>query len=184
MTQLQYIRSSTADPGGATPGRASPFSIRVTKDGLSTRGFLWRIDHFVELASIKHKYKESWARLWRRSKGLEERSLKASEEPHLLRKWSRVHWLAATQIVFEVIDLLRAKNEKSVADAIWHSVMDADWASDWRKGKFLETVDKFPEQLTVEKRRGMFLLELRSDGYFEQKWLIDRIMLQEGLWVG
>ena len=126
---------------------------------------MWKIDHFVELASIKHKYRESWARLWRPSTRLKEQSLEATEEPYRFHKVSRVHWLAVTQIIFEVIELLRAENQTSVADAIWHSVTNANW----KKGRFLESVAEFPEQLTVEKRKDMFRLERSSDGSIEHK---------------
>ena len=93
---------------------------------------------------------------------------------------SRTHWLAITHILFEVILLLRKEDQISVADAIWNSVMNAHW----RKGNFLESVSDFPEQLTIEKRKGMFRLDESPDGSFEQKWLVDRIMNQGGFWVG
>ena len=85
-----------------------------------------------------------------------------------------------THILFEVIGLLREDNQIDVADAIWQSVTNTDW----RNGSCLESVITFPEQLTIEKRRGMFRLEKRSDDCFEHKWLIDRIMLQGGFWTG
>ena len=140
---------------------------------------MWKIDRFVEMPSIKHKYKESWARLWRPSTRLEEQTLEVTEKPYIFQQVSRAHWLAVTHIFFEVIELLREKNQISVADAVWHSVTNADW----RKGRFLESVAEFPEQLTVEKRKGMFRLEQSTDGSLEHKWLIDRIMLQGGLWI-
>ena len=36
----------------------------------------------------------------------------------------------------------------------------------------------------VEKRKGMFRLKRSQDGSFQHKWLINRIMLQGGFWVG
>ena len=111
---------------------------------------------------------------------LQEQSLEATEKPSNLYEMSRTHWLAITHILFEVILLLRKDGQITVADAIWHSVMNADW----RKGKCLESVSDFPEQLTVEKRKGMFRLDKSPNGSFEHKWLVDRIMLQGGFWVG
>ena len=174
------MRAKTADPGGATFGRVAPITFQVTNNGLSFPGFLWKIDHFVSLTSIKDKYAESWLRLWRSKTKLEQQSLQAREKLHTFHKRSKVHWLAITQILFEVIGLLREENQIDVADAIWHSVTNTNW----RNGSCLESVTKFPEQLTVEKRRGMFWLEERSDGCFEHKWLVDRIMLQGGFWAG
>ena len=176
MKQLQHIGAKTADPEGATFGRVAPVTFQVTNNGLSFPGFLWKIDHFVSLTSIKDKYAESWFRLWRLKTKLEQRSLQATE----FHKTSRVHWLAITHILFEVIRLLREENQINIADAIWHSVTNTNW----RNGSCLESVTNFPEQLTIEKRRGMFRLEKRSDGCFEHKWLVDRIMLQGGFWIG
>ena len=110
----------------------------------------------------------------------EEQSLEATENPYRRYEMSRTHWLAITHILFEVILLLRKEDQISVADAIWQSVMNAHW----RKGNCLESVSDFPEQLTVEKRKGMFRLDESPDGSFEHKWLVDRIMLQGGFWVG
>ena len=110
----------------------------------------------------------------------EEQSVEATEKPDNLYEMSRTHWLAITHILFEVILLLREDGQISVADALWHSVMNADW----RKGNCLESVSDFPEQLTVERRKGMFELDKSPDGSFEHKWLVDRIMLQGGFWVG
>ena len=176
MKQLQHIEAKTADPEGATFGRVAPVTFQVTNNGLSFPGFLWKIDHFVSLTSIKDKYAESWFRLWRLKTKLEQRSLQATE----FHKTSRVHWLAITHILFEVIRLLREENQINIANAIWHSVTNTNW----RNGSCLESVTNFPEQLTIEKRRGMFRLEKRSDGCFEHKWLVDRIMLQGGFWIG
>ena len=180
MKQLQHIRAKTDDPGGQNLGRVVPITFRVTNKGLSLPGFLWKIDHFVSLNSIKDKYAESWFRLWRSNTKLEQRSLQATEKLHTFHKMSRVHWLAITHILFEVIRLLREENQINVADAIWHSVTNTDW----RNGSCLESVTDFPEQLTVENRGGMFRLGKRSDGCFEHKWLVDRIMFQGGFWIG
>ena len=111
---------------------------------------------------------------------LEEQSLEATEKPYNLYEMSRTHWLAITHILFEVILLLRKDDQISVADAIWHSVMNAHW----RKGNCIESVSDFPEQLTIEKRKGMFRLDISPNGSFEHKWLVDRIMLHGGFWVG
>ena len=178
--QLRYIRAKIADPGGPNFGQDNPVTFGVTSKGLSLPGFLWKIDHFVELPTIKDKYAVSWSRLWRSKVKLEEQSLEATEKPYNLYEMSRTHWLAITHILFEVILLLRKDDQISVADAIWHSVMNAHW----RKGDCLESVSDFPEQLTIEKRKGMFRLDESPDGSFEHKWLVDRIMLQGGFWVG
>ena len=180
MKHLQYIRTRNADPDGATHGRASPATFRTTNEGLSFLGFMWKVDHFVELPSLKDKYGESWSRLWHSNTALGLESPKATAKPHTTPRMSKAHWLATTQIIFEVIELLRERNQISIADAIWHSVTDAEW----RKGKYLESVAEFPEQLAVEKRKGMFRLEKRTDGSFAHKWLIDRIIFQGGFWVG
>ena len=180
MKQLQHIRAKTTDPGGATFGRVAPATFKVTNKGLSLPGFLWRIDQFVSLTPIKDKYAESWFKLWRPNMKLEQPSLQATEKPHIFHKTSRLHWLAITHTLYEVIRLLREENQISVADAIWHSVTDTNW----RNESCLESVTNFPEQLTIEKRKGMFRLEKKSDGSFEQKWLVDRIMLQGGFWIG
>ena len=111
---------------------------------------------------------------------VEEQSLEATGKPCSLYEMSRTHWLAITHILFEVLLLLRKDNQISVADAIWHSVMNAHW----RKGNCPESVSDFPEQLTIEKREGMFKLDKSPDGSFEQKWLVDSIMDQGGFWVG
>ena len=134
----------------------------------------------MKLPTIKDKYAVSWSRLWRSKVKLEEQSLEATGKPYKLYEMSRTHWLAITHILFEVILLLRKDDQISVADAIWHSVMNAHW----RKGDCLESVSDFPEQLTIEKRKGMFRLDESPDGSFEHKWLVDRIMLQGGFWVG
>ena len=177
MKQLQHIRAKFVDPEGATFGRVAPVTIRVTNKGLSLPGFLWKIDQFVSLTPVKDKYAESWFRLWRPNTKLEQRSLQAMDAFH---KTSRIQWLAITHILFEVKQLLREETQINVADAIWHSVANTNW----RNGNCPESVTDFQEQLTVKKRRGMFRLEERSDGLFEQKWLIDRIMLQGGFWIG
>ena len=106
--------------------------------------------------------------------------MEATERPYDFYETSRTHWLAITHILFEVILLLHKDDQISVADAIWHSVMNAHW----RKGNCLESVSDFPEQLTIEKRKGMFRLDKFPNGSFEHKWLVDRIMLQGGFWVG
>ena len=168
------------DPEGATFGRVAPATFKVTNKGLSLPGFLWKIDQFVSLTPIKDKYAESWFKLWRPNTKLEQPSLQATEKPHIFHKTSRLHWLAITHILYEVIRLLREENQINVADAIWHSVTDTNW----RNESCLESVTNFPEQLTIEKRKGMFRLEKKSDGSFEQKWLVDRIMLQGGFWIG
>ena len=110
----------------------------------------------------------------------EEQSLEATEKPYSRYEKSRTHWLAITHILFEVLLLLRKEDQISVADTIWHSVMNAHW----RKGNWLESVSDFPEQLNIEKRKGMFRLDESPDGSFAQKWLVDRIMRQGGFWVG
>ena len=79
-----------------------------------------------------------------------------------------------------MIGQIREDNQISIADAIWHSVMNADW----RKGECLGTVADFPEQLTAEKRKDMFRFDQTWDGPFQYKWLLDRIMLRGGFWVG
>ena len=180
MKQLQHIRARVVDPEGATFGRVTPVLFKVTNKGLSLRGFLWKIDEFVSLTPIKDKYAESWLRLWRPNTKLEQQSLQATAKPHAFHKTSRPHWLVITDILFDVIRLLREENRINVADAMWHSVTNTNW----RNGSCLESVIDFPEQLTAEERRGMFRLEEASDGCFEQKWLIDRIMLQGGFWIG
>ena len=106
--------------------------------------------------------------------------MQATEKLDTFHKTSSVHWLAITHILFEVIRLLREGNQINVADAIWHSVTNTNW----RNESCLESVTNFPEQLTVEKRRGMFRLEKSSDGCFGHKWLVDRIILQGGFWIG
>ena len=88
--------------------------------------------------------------------------------------------LAITQIIFGIMELLRKKSRISIADAIWHSVGNADW----RKGECLESIAEFPKQLTVEKRKGMFPLKDSQDGSFQHKWLVDRIMHRGGFWIG
>ncbi len=180
MKHLQYIRTRNADPDGATLGRVSPATFRITNEGLSLLGFMWKVDHFVKFPSLKDKYGESWSRLWHSNTTLRLKSPDATPKTYSTHEMSKAHWLAITQIIFEVIELLREGNQISIADAIWHSVTDADW----RKGRSLESVAEFPEQLTVEKRKGMFQLEKRTDGSFAHKWLIDRIISQGGFWVG
>ena len=180
MKQLQHVRARIVDPEGATFGRVAPVTFKVTNKGLSLRGFLWKIDQFISLTPIKDKYAESWLRLWRPNTKIEQQTLQVTAKAHAFHKTSRLHWLAITHILFEVIRLLREENQINVADAIWHSVTNLNW----RNGSCLESVIDFPEQLTVEKRKGMFRLEETSDGCFEQKWLVDRIMLQGGFWIG
>ena len=178
--QLRYIKAKSADPGGPNFGQDNPVTFEVTSKGLLLPGFLWKIDRFVALPTIKDKYAVSWSRLWRSKTKLEEQSLEATGKPYKLYEMTRTHWLAITHILFEVILLLRMDDQISVADAIWHSVMNAHW----RKWNCLESVSDFPEQLTVEKRKGMFRLDESPNGSFEHKWLVDRIMLQGGFWVG
>ena len=161
MDQLRYIETSYADPEGATPGRTATIGFSVTNKGLSLLGFLWKVDRFVELSSIRDKYRESWSRLWRSNTKLGRNR-------------------ASTQIIFEVIELLHNESQMDIADAIWQSISNINW----RKMRCPESVSDFPEQLTVEKRKGMFLLEPSQGGLFQQQWLIDRIMLQGGFWVG
>lgn len=189
MKQLNHIEANTTNPIGLTLGRESPITYRLTNEGLSLIGFLWKIDRFVGLASIKHNYGESWSKLWCSSAKGEERSLGATEEGYrhqLKQQISRKHWLAITHILFEVLILLRAQDELAAADAIWHSVLNARWDRylGEQKGAFPETVVDFPEQLRVENRQGMFQLERSPDGAYHHKWLIDRIMLQGGFWLG
>lgn len=154
-------RVTYADPEGATSGRTATVGFSVMNKGLSLLAFLWKVDRFVELSSIRDKYGESWSRLWR------------SNTKHGRNR-------ASTQIIFEVIELLHNESQMDIADAIWQSISNISW----RKMRCPESVSDFPEQLTVEKRKDMFLLEPSQDGLFQQKWLIDRIMLQGGFWVG
>ena len=173
-----------ADPGGATLGRAHPPLFWATKKGLSLFGFMWKIDQFVEVPSIRDKYKESWSTLWRsNTRRLAWLLRKAKQEkPPFFDLLTRAEYLAATHIIFELIELLRNENQVNIADAIWHSVMDVEW---WN-GTCLDSVANFPKRLTIEKRRGMFQLGLSHevDRSFAQKWLIDKIMLHGGFWVG
>ena len=108
------------------------------------------------------------------------------QKRHLEQDVSRNHRLAITHILFDVLILLRAGGQSAAADAIWHSVWDAHW--DGYTGEpgrsFPETVVEFSKQLRVENRQGMFQLEQSSDGTYHHKWLIDRIMLQGGFWLG
>ena len=180
MEQLRHIEMRYADPEGATLGRTAPFGFLVTSTGLSLLAFLWKVDQFVELPSIRDKYRESWSRLWRLNTKLEKQSLQARETPYTFHNVSRATSLASTQIIFEVIELLHKENQTDIADAIWQSLS----CMDWRKGRCPQSVANFPEQLTVEKRNGMFLLDHSQDGFLQQKWLIDRIILQGGFWVG
>ena len=170
----------TADPEGETPGRASPCLSQVSDEGLSLLGRMWKVDHFVELPSIREKYRDSWSRLWRSYTRLEEQSLEATAKPYIFHTMTNAHNLAVTEIIFEVIKLLREENQIAIADAIWHSVTNADW----RKGSCLKSVAEFPKHVKVINRKGMFRLEQSQDGSFQQKWLIDRIMLRGGFWVG
>lgn len=176
MEQIRYIETKYADPEGATPGRIAIIGFSATNKGLSLLGSLWKVDRFVELPFIRDKYRESWSRLWRLNTKLEAQSLQAKEPPHIVYGATR----ASTQIIFEVIELLHNESQIDIADAIWQSMSDINWT----KMRRPESVSDFPEQLTVEKRKGMFLLEPSQDGLFRQKWLIDRIMLQGGVWVG
>ena len=180
--QLQYIRMRERDAEGATLGRTHPPIFWATNEGLSLFGFMWKIDHFVELPSIRDKYKESWSTLWRSTTSHEEQSREATAEPPIFHDLTGVHFRAATHIIFELIELLRSENHLNIADAIWHSVMDLEW----RNMACVESVAQFPKQATIEKRRGMFRLEPSQDvgRSFQQKWLIDRIMLHGGFWVG
>ena len=122
----------------------------------------------------------AWSKLWHPKTKLDEQSVEETEKPYSRYEISRTHWLAITHILFEVILLLRKEDQISIADAIWNSVMNAYW----RKGNLPESVSDFPEQLTIEKRKDMFRLDESPDGSFEQKWLVDRIMVQGGFWVG
>lgn len=109
--QIENCRSWRGDSRPSLPYLFSGNKRWALNPGLNW-GFMWKIDHFVELASIKHKYRESWARLWRPSTRLKEQSLEATEEPYRFHKVSRVHWLAVTQIIFELIELLRAETRQ------------------------------------------------------------------------
>ena len=171
-----------ADFRGATLGRASSLAFWVTNEGLSLFGSMWKVDQFVELLSIRDKYKESWSRLWRPNTRLKKQSLEATEKNHTFHTITRAHSLAATQIIFEVMKLLQKEGQTEIADAIWHSVTNIEW----RKGDCFDSVAKFPKQVTLQRRKGMFRLERShdEDGSFQQKWLIDRIMLHGGFWVG
>lgn len=180
MEQLRYIETSYADPEGATPGRTATIGFALTNKALSLSGFLWKVDRFVELSSIKEKYRESWSRLWHSNTKLGEQSLQAMGPSYIFKEGTGAHELASTQIIFEVIELLQKESQIEIADAIWQSVSNMNW----RKMRCPESVSDFPEQLTVEKRKDMFLLEPSQDGFFQQKWLIDRIMIQGGFWVG
>ena len=143
---------------------------------------MWKVDQFVELPSIRDKYKESWFRLWRPNTRFEEQSPEATKKLQIFHTITRARSLAATQIIFEVIKLLHEDDQTVIADAIWHSVSDIEW----RKGDCLDSVAKFPKQITLQRREDMFRLTRSQDedGSFQQKWLIDRIMLYGGFWVG
>ena len=189
VKQISYIEADTFNPGGPTMGRDSSLTYRLTNEGLSLLGLLWKIDCFIEIASIKDKYRESWSRLWCTNDQGEKRSSNMTEEWYGHRskqERDRSRWLATTHIFFEVLMLLRAERQLAVADAIWQSVLNARWHrySGTQEKPFPETVADFPEQMRVENRRGMFELDQSPDGAYYQKWLIDRIMLQGGLWFG
>lgn len=176
MDQFRYIETTYADPEGVTPGPTATIGFSVTNKGFSLLGYLWKVDRFVELYSIRDKYRESWSRLCRSNRKLEEESLQAMGPSGVSHGMIR----ASTQIIFEVIELLQSESQTDIADAIWQSLSDINGG----KSRCPESVSDFSEQLTVEKRKGMFWLERSQDGLFQQKWLIDRIMLQGGFWVG
>ena len=134
-----------ADYEGATLGRASSLAVWVTNEGLSLFGSMWKVDQFVELPSIRDKYQESWSRLWRPNIRHEEQSLDARKNLHTFHTMTRIRYLAATQIIFEVIKLLHKEDQTEIADAVWHSVTNIEW----RKGDCLDSVARFPKQVTL-----------------------------------
>ena len=99
-----------ADREGATPDRASHSSFWVTNEGLSLFVLMWKMDQFIELPSIREKYREYWSRLWRSYMRAEEQS-KATTKPYIFHTMTKAHSLAVTQIIFEVIDLIREENK-------------------------------------------------------------------------
>lgn len=143
--------------------------IRLGSRGLLLLGSLWILDKFVELKQIQTKYAASWLRM-RRAKGPSRPSGKT------------IH-LATTHILFEILETLRARGEKRVANAILNST--SHWL--WRNhGAFftdvLESVDDFPSGLRIENRKGLFGLDRSPDGWFSQCWIIDRVMEKGGFW--
>jgi hypothetical protein len=145
--------------------------VRLSPHGLSFPGRLWNLDNFVDLKQIQTRYSASWLRI-RRAQGPS-------------RPSERTIKLATTHILFEILEILRARDEKQVANAILNST--SHWL--WRNhGVFstdvLESVDDFPSGLRIENRNGLFSLDRSPDGWFNQCWIIDRIMENGGFWTG
>lgn len=145
--------------------------VDLTPRGLSFPGSMWRLDEFVDLKQIKAKYAASWLRM-RRAQGPSRPSGRTIE-------------LATTHILFEILETLKTRGEKQVANSILNSTSNWRWRN---HGAFftdvLESVDDFPSGLRIENRKGLFDLDRSPDGWFHQCWIIDRVMETGGFWTG
>ncbi|RSL64479.1 hypothetical protein CEP54_004704 [Fusarium duplospermum] len=146
-------------------------TVRLSENGLSILGHLWKKDRFISLESLQIKHAHSWKQL----------HTDAGQKPS-----EKTVRLATTHLLFKIIESLASKGEKELADSIFNSTSNRYWKTRRSKlgdlGPMIESVDEFPPGLQVENRAGMFDLDPTPDGRYRQSWIIDRVMEQGGLW--
>ncbi|KAK7423534.1 hypothetical protein QQX98_000992 [Neonectria punicea] len=164
------LKASQWNPVGAMSMGNVSAGVRLSEQGLSIPGLLWKKGYFIDFKTLQAKYTDSWQRL--------------STAKGPFAPTSDTIRLANTHLLFEIIQLLVSKGEKQVADSILNST--SNWL--WNKtgtsapGDMIESVDQFPSGLQIENRREMFALDSSPDGRYHQTWLVDRIMKEGGLW--
>lgn len=166
---LQHVYSTSWNAFGNHASTIAGYMPSVASDGLSLLGLLWNVDRFIDLRHLQRKYSDSWLSLRRKLEKTPPSTVRA----------------ATTHLLFEILQALRAQSEIEVADSIINSTLNHGWrtnGSTFEQG--IESVRDFPPGLSVENRKGMFLLDSSADGSFHQCWVIDRVMKRGGLWVG
>ncbi|ETS81505.1 hypothetical protein PFICI_06507 [Pestalotiopsis fici W106-1] len=169
---LQDLQMTDWNPFGSSSARVTSTPVKLSQNGLSTPGCLWKVDEFVDLGIIQAKYADSWLKI---------RNAKGPSCPS-----SRTIRMATTHLLFEIIEFLSKTDKKRLANSILNSTSSWMWSNRRTRTAtdMIESVDQFPSGLRIENRKGMFALDYDSAGWPYQCWLIDRVMKDGGIWAG
>jgi len=164
---------SSSNPRGMSFGENNPSLYSLSKEGFQTQGSLWRIDEFVDLGSIQHKYEEAWDRV-------KKMATTSSDFKGKLM-------VATTHILYSTLLELRSRDQIELANAIWQSVSGmfaSERAYSHNIPDMPDSILGLSEKWKLENRKNLFDLDVDEHGAPRHLWLINRIMQQGGLWVG
>jgi len=194
LQSMPWVHDACLNPRGPDLGHAAPESFFLQGNSIRLPGLLWKAKDFCELKDIQIKYRRRWDSLnsdldrliettpWseadrRRAQTRGRNPFNTAAYEHMERRKR-----AITQILFDMLESLRARSEIRVADAIWQSVWDPEWMNAKRTLRPVHSVKDFPRNLKVESRGAMFRLYQDSQFSFQCEWIIDRVMRKGGLW--